>query len=48
MLQLSVNCLSLAVNARGPRLIIVVVQLKAVKIYVAVSSGGAQEKGKTG
>jgi hypothetical protein len=47
MLQLSVNCWSSAVNARGSRLIIVVVQLKAVKIHVA-GSGGAPEKGKTG
>jgi hypothetical protein len=36
MLQLSVNCWSSAVNARGSRLIIVVVQVGAVKIYVAV------------
>jgi hypothetical protein len=36
MLQLSVNCWSSALNARGSRLIIVVVKLGAVKIYVAV------------
>jgi len=30
------------------RVIIVVVQVGAVKIYVAASSGGAHEKGKTG
>jgi hypothetical protein len=36
-----------AFNAQGSRLIIVFVQLGAVKIYCS-SSGGAQEKGKTG
>ncbi len=37
-------------HARASRLtIVIVVQLGAVKIYVAAaSSGGAQEKGKTG
>jgi hypothetical protein len=34
MLQVSVNCWSSGVNARGSRLIIVVVELGAVKIYV--------------
>jgi hypothetical protein len=43
------KCWNSAFNAQGSRLIIVVVQLGAVKIYVASSSsGGAQEKGKTG
>jgi hypothetical protein len=37
----------LAFNAQGSRLIIRVVQLGAVKIYVA-AVGGAQERGKTG
>jgi len=36
-------------NAQGSIVIIVVVQVGAVKIYVATaSSGGAPEKGKTG
>jgi hypothetical protein len=35
MLQLSMNCWNSAFNARGSRLIIVVVQLGAEKIYVA-------------
>jgi hypothetical protein len=47
MLQLSTNCWNSAFNAGGSRLIIVVVQLGAVKIYVS-SSGGAHGKGKTG
>jgi predicted oxidoreductase (fatty acid repression mutant protein) len=37
-----------AFNAQGSRVIIVVVQVGAVKIYVAVVEAGAQEKGKTG
>jgi hypothetical protein len=38
-----------AFNAQGSRVIIVVVQVVgAGKIYIVVSSGGAQEKGKTG
>jgi hypothetical protein len=37
-----------AFNAQDSRVIIVVVQVGAVKIYVAaVSCGGANEKGKT-
>jgi hypothetical protein len=36
-----------AFNAQGLRLLIVVVQVGAVKIYIA-ANGGAQEKGKTG
>jgi hypothetical protein len=35
MLQLSMKCWNAAFNARGSRLIIVVVQLGAVNIYVA-------------
>jgi hypothetical protein len=35
-------------NAQGSRLIIAVVQVGAVKIYVAAINGGAQEKGKRG
>jgi hypothetical protein len=37
---------SAAFNAQGSRVIIVVVQLGAVKIYVSSISGGGQEKGK--
>jgi hypothetical protein len=37
-----------AFNAQGSRLTIVVVQVGAVKLYVAASGGGAQAKGKTG
>jgi hypothetical protein len=47
MLQLSTKCSKSAFNAQGSRLIIVVVHVRAVKKYVT-SSGGAQEKGKTG
>ncbi len=35
MLQLSMECWNSAFNAQGPRLIIVVVQLRAVKIDAA-------------
>jgi hypothetical protein len=35
MLQLSTNCWNSAFNAGGSRLIVVVVQIGAVKIYVA-------------
>jgi hypothetical protein len=35
MVQLRMNCWNSAINARGWRLFIVVVQLEAVKIYVA-------------
>jgi predicted oxidoreductase (fatty acid repression mutant protein) len=35
MLQLSIKCSYSAFNAQGSRLIIVIVQLGAVKIYVA-------------
>jgi predicted oxidoreductase (fatty acid repression mutant protein) len=35
MLQLGIKCSYSAFNAQGSRLIIVVVQLRAVKIYVA-------------
>jgi hypothetical protein len=45
MLELGMNSVW---NAQGLRLIMVVVQFGAVKIYVAASNGGAQEKGKTG
>jgi hypothetical protein len=41
------KCWYSAFNAQGSRLIIVVVQLGAVKTYIA-AVGGAQEKGKTG
>jgi hypothetical protein len=41
------KCRYSAFNAQGWRLIIVVVQLGAVKIYVAGLDGGAEEKGKT-
>ncbi len=44
------KCCNSASNAQGLRLIIVVVvQLGAVKIYTSVAAmGGADEKGKTG
>jgi hypothetical protein len=38
--------LSMSPDAQGSRDIIVVVQVGAVKIYLAANSGGAQEKGK--
>ncbi len=38
MQQLSAKCWNSAFNAQGWRLIIVVVQVKAVKIYVAVEA----------
>jgi hypothetical protein len=41
------KCWNSAFNAQDSRVMIVVVQVGAVKIYVE-SSGGAQEKGKTG
>jgi hypothetical protein len=47
LLNLSMKCWNSGFSARGLRLIIVVVQLGAAKIYVAASRG-AQEKGKTG
>jgi hypothetical protein len=47
LLNLSIKCWNSAFNAQDLRVIIVVVQVGAVKIHVAVSSGGAQEKGKT-
>jgi hypothetical protein len=37
-----------AFNAQGSRVITLVVQVGEAKIYVALTSGGAQEKGKTG
>ncbi len=40
------KCWNSAFNAQSSRLIIVVVQLGAVKIYVAASSGGAQGERK--
>jgi hypothetical protein len=46
-LNLSMKCWNSAFNARGWRLIIVVVQLGAMKIYVTAVEA-AQEKGKTG
>ncbi len=43
------NAETQAFNAQGSRVIIVVVHVRAVKIYTAgCSNGGAQEKGKTG
>jgi hypothetical protein len=47
MLQLSVNCSNSAVHARGSRLIIVVVELGAVKIYVAATEA-LRKKAKSG
>jgi len=40
--------LKLRIDAQGSRLLIAVVQVGAVKIYVAAINGGAQEKGKRG
>jgi hypothetical protein len=42
------KCWNSTFNAQGSRLIIVVVQLGALKKYYVTASGGAQEKGKTG
>jgi hypothetical protein len=39
------KCWNSAFNAQGSRVITVVVQVRAVKIYVA-ANGGAQEKGR--
>jgi hypothetical protein len=36
------------INAQGSRLIIIIVHVRAVKIYVAAVEVVAQEKGKTG
>jgi hypothetical protein len=47
LLNLKMKCWNSAFDAQGSRLIIVVVQIGAVKIYVA-SSGGAHEKRKKG
>lgn len=44
MLQLSTKCRNSASNAQGSRVIVAVVQVGAVKIYVA--AGGAQEERK--
>jgi len=46
MLQLTMKCWNSAFNAQGSTLIIVIVQLGAVKIYVAVVE--ALKQGKTG
>jgi hypothetical protein len=42
--------LTILINAQGSRLIIVPLQVGAVKIYAASNnnSGGAKERGKTG
>jgi hypothetical protein len=42
------KCWNSAFNAQGSRVIIVVVQVGAVKIYVSAVSEGAQGKGKRG
>jgi predicted oxidoreductase (fatty acid repression mutant protein) len=44
MLQLSIKCSYSAFNAQGSRLIIVVVQLGAVKIYVAAAAEVLRKK----
>jgi len=41
------KCWKSAFNAQGSRLIIVALQVEAVKIYCSIS-GGRKEKGKTG
>ncbi len=46
LLHLSMRCWNLASNAQGSRVIIVVVQAEAVKIYVAAVE--AEDKEKTG
>jgi hypothetical protein len=48
MLQLSTKRWNSTFNALGARLTIVVVQVRAVKIYLAASCGGALEKRKDG
>jgi hypothetical protein len=47
LLNLSMKCWYSAFNARGSRLIIVVVQFR-ISENICSSSGGAQEKGQTG
>jgi len=47
-LTLSMKCWNSSFHAQGLRLIIVVVQVGAVKIYVHSSRGGAPDKGKRG
>jgi hypothetical protein len=47
MLQLSMRCGYSAFNAQGLRLILVVVQFRSSE-NICSSSGGAQQKGKTG
>jgi hypothetical protein len=42
------KCWKPAFNAEGSILIIVALQVGAVKIYAASNSGSAKEKGKTG
>jgi hypothetical protein len=46
MLQLSSKRSNSTFNAQGSRLIIVVVQVRAVKIYVGSCGGAQQEKRK--
>ncbi len=47
ILNLSMKCWNSAFHAQGLRVIIVVVQVGAVKIYVAAALEGLGEKGKT-
>jgi hypothetical protein len=48
-LNLGMKCWKSAFNAQGSKLIIVALQVGAMKIYAAtVDSGGAKEKWKTG
>jgi len=48
LLNLGMKCWNSTFNGQCWRVIIVVLHVGAVKIYVAASSGGAQEKWKTG
>ncbi len=46
--NLIMKCWNSAFNAKGSRVIIVIVQMGAVKKYICSSSGGAQEKERRG
>jgi hypothetical protein len=49
LLNLSMNHWNSAFNAQGLRIIVLIVQIRALKICIAGGrSGGDQEKGKTG
>jgi len=48
LLDLGMKCSNSAFNAQSSRVILIVVQVGAVKMYVAASSAGAKKKGNTG